>query len=170
LTFVSLVSPAIFRPSSAPRAIAVALAVIGIAWAILIVIAPLQLRSEHAVLGTAVYAAGSVVCHQQPERSFHLGGVRMPVCARCTGLYIAGAAGLLAGWLGGAREPRRARALFVASLLPVALSVAVEWAGLAAPSNGVRAATGLPAGAVAGWLISRMLRSAGHVLRYHHLS
>ena len=40
-------------------------------------------------------AAGRV-CHQRPERSFHVAGVQLPVCARCTGLYVSGAAGALA--------------------------------------------------------------------------
>src|SRR5688572_17408563 len=47
-------------------------------------------------LAAAVYLAGSNVCHQRAERSFHLDGVRMPVCARCTGLYLGGALGVLA--------------------------------------------------------------------------
>src|SRR5438067_12965322 len=38
-----------------------------------------------------VYLIGSIVCHQRPERSFHLWSAQLPVCARCTGIY-AGAA------------------------------------------------------------------------------
>lgn len=45
-----------------------------------------------------IFAAGSVICHQLPERSFFLDGRQLPVCARCTGLYLSGAAGL-AAWL-----------------------------------------------------------------------
>lgn len=44
-----------------------------------------------------IFAAGSVICHQLPDRSFFLDGRQLPVCARCTGLYLSGAAGL-AGW------------------------------------------------------------------------
>src|SRR5690349_13151093 len=36
-----------------------------------------------------VYAAAGRVCHQRPERSFHTHDVAWPVCARCTGLYLA---------------------------------------------------------------------------------
>ena len=45
-----------------------------------------------------IFAVGSVVCHQLPERSFFLDGRQLPVCARCTGLYLSGAAGLVAWW------------------------------------------------------------------------
>ena len=38
-------------------------------------------------LGLVVYGFGQVVCHQRVDRSFLLGGVPLPVCARCTGIY-----------------------------------------------------------------------------------
>jgi len=51
---------------------------------------------------------GSVLCHQLPERSLALGGVALPLCARCTGLYLgAGGAGL--GLLIGRPRPRAGR-------------------------------------------------------------
>ena len=31
---------------------------------------------------------GSAVCHQMVERSFIFDGMQMPLCARCTGIYI----------------------------------------------------------------------------------
>jgi uncharacterized membrane protein len=31
---------------------------------------------------------GYSICHQIPNRSFHLGGHRLPLCARCTGTYL----------------------------------------------------------------------------------
>lgn len=58
----------------------------------------------------AVYGIGSIVCHQRPERSFHLFAVQMPVCARCTGIY-AGAAVAALVLFGPARRPRAARGL-----------------------------------------------------------
>jgi uncharacterized membrane protein len=39
----------------------------------------------------AVYAIGSFVCHQLPERSWRLWTAQMPVCARCTGIYFGAA-------------------------------------------------------------------------------
>ncbi|MEO7133716.1 MAG: DUF2085 domain-containing protein, partial [Vicinamibacterales bacterium] len=45
-----------------------------------------------------IFLAGSVICHQLPERSFFWAGQQLPVCARCTGLYVSGAFGLIA-WI-----------------------------------------------------------------------
>lgn len=36
----------------------------------------------------AAHWFGSAVCHQFPEHSYHLAGVPLPLCARCTGLYL----------------------------------------------------------------------------------
>src|SRR5262249_50728026 len=47
-------------------------------------------------LSAVVYEVGSLVCHQLSNRSFHAWGAQMPVCARCTGLYVGAAAAALA--------------------------------------------------------------------------
>ena len=46
-----------------------------------------------ALAAALTYRAGGVVCHQDPDRSFHRGRMPLPVCARCTGLYGAGGGG-----------------------------------------------------------------------------
>ena len=43
------------------------------------------------LFGFAVYLVGGLLCHQRPERSFFLWGSQMPVCARCTGIYVGAA-------------------------------------------------------------------------------
>src|SRR4029453_13276552 len=78
---------------------------------------------------SAVNVTASFVCHQRDERSFHLHGERLAVCGRCTGLYLAGAIGALAAWLGAARVPARTRRLLVLAAVPTALTLAIEWAG-----------------------------------------
>ena len=50
----------------------------------------------------AVYAVGGLICHQLPERSFHLWSAQMPVCARCTGIYIGGALAAIIAPIGAA--------------------------------------------------------------------
>lgn len=60
----------------------ISLAVVG-----LIVGAPLAQASGHPALAATIYKAFSFVCHQIPERSFHLAGHQFGVCSRCTGLY-----------------------------------------------------------------------------------
>jgi len=45
---------------------------------------------DRPALGAAVvYLAGGRICHQRPERSFATRDVQWPVCARCSGLYLA---------------------------------------------------------------------------------
>jgi uncharacterized membrane protein len=49
--------------------------------------APLLQLSGHAGFASRLYEAFSFVCHQIPERSFHLMGQKFAVCSRCTGIY-----------------------------------------------------------------------------------
>jgi uncharacterized membrane protein len=46
----------------------------------------------------AARAAGYSVCHQWPEHSFAIGGVSLPLCARCTGTYFGALAALGLIW------------------------------------------------------------------------
>ena len=112
--------------------------------------------SVHALSAVVlvVYGIGRLVCHQRPERSFFLWAHQMPVCARCTGLYVAAAAGaplalLFATGMSGAR----ARALAALAGMPTLLTWTAEMAGMAHPSNTVRAVAALPLGFVAAWLV-----------------
>src|SRR5919201_700706 len=89
-------------------------------WLIALLAAPAALRSPHPFLvgaAAVVYNAGSLVCHQRPERSFAIQGRAMPVCARCSGLYGSAAAGGILALFAAARahlwramaRPRRSR-------------------------------------------------------------
>jgi uncharacterized membrane protein len=70
------------------------------------------------VLGFALQRGFSLVCHQQPDRSFFLLGGSVAVCLRCFGIYLGAAVGLLF------HVPRRAAMRFL--FLTVALN-AVDW-------------------------------------------
>lgn len=142
------------------RTLAAALTIAAIAWLATILAAPYAIRAHSAapVTSAAVaYRCASFICHQRPERSFHLAGIQLPVCARCFGLYLSGAIGAVAGWAG-ARRLRDARTLLVVTAIPTALTWSLEMAGLAHPSNTVRAVSALPLGAAVGWVLVRMLR------------
>jgi uncharacterized membrane protein len=127
-------------------------------WVAAIFVAPLAIASPvPAVARSAalVYAAGGVVCHQRPERSFHLHGHQLVVCARCTGLYLSAlSAGLLALTIGAAAmTASRARAWLGVAALPTVITVGLELGGLAHPSNLTRMLSALPLGAVSAWLV-----------------
>lgn len=143
-----------------------ALTIAATIWALVIVATPLVAARGWLPWGVLfVYQLGALICHQRPERSFHLAGVQMPVCARCFGLYAAGAAGLLIAWairgtLPGRAARDRARALLVVAAIPIALSVALEWAGAIATTNLFRMTTGVPLGLAAGIVAVAVLRPA----------
>lgn len=83
------------------------------------------------------------VCHQIPERSFHVLGVPLGACHRCTGLYVGFTLGVLAWpWLPVlahkmASNPRMVTVFFVPLL--------IDWA-VVANTPATRFATGVIAG------------------------
>lgn len=139
--------------------------VAAVSWALVLLAAPLA-ASRHdqtAALFTleyGAYAIGRLVCHQIGARSFHLGSIPLPVCARCTGIYVGAALTALAAVclppLAPAGEPARTalfrRALLLA-VLPTLATVVFEWTTGVTPSNTVRAAAGVPIGAAVAWII-----------------
>jgi uncharacterized membrane protein len=122
-----------------------------------IVITPMMGHSTQIAAPTSLlYAAASRICHQRPERSFFIAGFQMPVCARCSGLYVSGALGALLGWAARSR-PRSAMMLIVAAI-PTVTTFALEFLGVMRFSNSTRAMAALPLGIVAGWVFVTMLR------------
>jgi uncharacterized membrane protein len=119
----------------------------------------------HAAAGGATtwaavtYAAASVVCHQQSDRSFHTGGVKWPVCARCSGLYLAAPFGALAALLAASPRPRRRAAVWVAAAaVPTAATWLLEWSGALPMTNAARAVAALPLGALVGAVLVATVR------------
>jgi uncharacterized membrane protein len=146
--------------------LSIALTAAALIWLSALVLAPVAARRGQApFLCALVYRAASGVCHQRPDRSFHLQGQQLPVCARCTGLYASGAIAAIAAWLGAATVPRRARLALIVAAIPTAVTLALEWTGSVNASNLLRAAAALPLGTAAGWIFVRMLRSED--MRYH---
>jgi uncharacterized membrane protein len=105
-----------------------------------------------------VYLIGSVVCHQLPARSFHLAATPLPVCARCSGIYLgaAWAAALLMATRrlsAGSADGRHIRIVLALAALPVAATLALEWFTGHDPGNVIRALSGLPLGAAVAWAV-----------------
>jgi uncharacterized membrane protein len=123
----------------------------------LVVLAPVL----SAPLSAVIYAIASLVCHQLPERSFHLGGFQLPVCARCLGIYGGAACGVAAAVVapvGSATRSATARRNALMAAAPTLATVVLETAGLWAPSNAARAAAGVPLGLVVAFTALRALR------------
>ena len=144
---------------------AVLLAVAAAGWALWLVAAPaLAAGASPRALdwaALATYRAGALICHQQDARSLHVHGERMPVCARCFGLYAGGAAGALvaAAWVFAARRPvrlplTRGRWAAVACGLPTLAAWAGEHLGGLAVSGPARALCAIPLGAAVAVIVT----------------
>jgi len=109
-----------------------------------------------------IYATGGLICHQRPERSFFLDGHQLPVCARCTGVYLSAAGGIV-GWLAlkiGRRwgslpfDPGLAKRMVLIAAIPTAVSFAAGVLGVWDGSNVTRAMLAIPFGASAGAVVA----------------
>ncbi len=115
----------------------------------------------HLALAFA-YAAGSVICHQRPDRSFFWMGLQLPVCARCTGLYASAAMTMVMWW--GARmltrsaplafTPANALRMLSIAAVPTAASWLSGVLGVWDGSNLTRALLAIPLGCSAGAVVA----------------
>jgi uncharacterized membrane protein len=107
-----------------------------------------RIHRQNPVWTSAVYVASSTVCHRLPARSFHSAGVQWPVCARCSGLYLAAPFGALLA-LATRRRPMDGRANAVTigvAAAPALASIALEQLGVYDIGNVGRALTAAPIG------------------------
>jgi uncharacterized membrane protein len=138
-------------------------AALATAWLLLLITAPFLTTPAAGVL----YAAGALICHQLPDRSFHVQAIQLPVCARCFGLYGGAAVGSAVGVAGFARRWLARRPLLWTrsmkwaatgvAAVPTAATFALEW-GFGWPiSNAVRAAAALPLGFAVAFVVAGAL-------------
>ena len=136
-----------------------------IIWVVALVLAPFAAGRPHATtpwhaFAFVAYAVGSVICHQLPERSFHLWAASIPVCARCTGIYFGAAAAAIAVRVKvhtvrvEADTTYGAKMALILAVIPILATLVYEWTSGHTPANWIRAATGVPMGAAVGWIIS----------------
>ena len=106
--------------------------IVGVGWAGLLWLTPHLLAAGYYLSATALYQGFALVCHQQPERSFHWHGFPLAVCARCTGVYVGIAVGLLLyPFVRDLREREfPARHWLVVAALPMLLDVVGQAGGI----------------------------------------
>ena len=126
-----------------------------LALVVVVLAVPYFLTHGFLPIGTALQYGFSLVCHQRPERSFWIFGAPVAVCARCLGIYLGAAMGLLL------RTSRRLalHLLTIAAALNL-LDVATEFAGLHGNWMSVRFALGVALGAAGGLLITASIMPA----------
>jgi uncharacterized membrane protein len=120
------------------------LLLLGLLYTGLPALAPILKTHGHAVLARGIYAAYRLVCHQRPERSFHLYGHKMAFCERDLAIY--GTATLLLLGYALARLRWQPRALptrwLVALSLPMAVDGGTQLIGLRESTWELRVVTG----------------------------
>lgn len=101
-----------------------------------------------AEISFALQRAFALVCHQQAERSFMLFGGTVAVCARCFGIYLGAAVGLIV------RIPRQlAWRLFLGATAINAIDWLAEFTGLHGNWLFMRFMLGLTVGATGAMLV-----------------
>ncbi len=65
-------------------------------WLVLILAPAVLHQLNHHTVGSSIFSFFGALCHQMPERSFHIGEHQLAVCSRCFGVYFGLVAGLLA--------------------------------------------------------------------------
>ncbi len=130
-------------------------AVIPLALAVMAISAPLFASAPWVSFGIRKFF--SVVCHQDPARSFWIAGGPVAVCVRCLGIYLGAALGAV-----GVVRASRARwvQVFWAVVALNVADVAAEWAGLHGNLPAMRFVFGLAAGFAAGALVLSSLRDS----------
>ena len=129
----------------------VSIATLAMAILAAIVGAPLLQSSGHPGLAFKIYKTFSFLCHQIPERSFHIAGYKFAVCSRCTGIYSGFALAALTYPL--VRSLRRTETPSIVWLLLAALPLMIDFSlgyfSIWQNNHASRFATGALLGAVA---------------------
>jgi uncharacterized membrane protein len=115
---------------------------------------------------------GFGICHQIGERSLSFGGRVLPVCARCTGIFLGFAVCLtvlLVAYRG--RPPRYPSwpkiAFLVLLFVPTTVDAVTSYAGLRESGNAIRMVTGALAGTAIAALLLPLV--AGALLQVRHV-
>jgi uncharacterized membrane protein len=139
------------RPAVVPTIAWMAVTTIAVALIALIVGAPLLQSGGHPELAAHIYKGFSYLCHQIPERSFHIAGHQFAVCSRCTGLYAGFTIAILALPLyRPLRNTATPRIIWLfASALPLAIDFSLTYFGIWQNNHFTRFTTGALFGAVA---------------------
>lgn len=112
----------------------------------------------------AIYNFGDATCHQKSSRSFFINGNQMPLCARCTAIYVGMPVGILVfaflcfevkWWM------------LVLGLVPIGIDgVGQTILGLWESTNLMRVLTGFPAGFITGIMIGFLVSTLYIERRY----
>ena len=85
-----------------------------------------------------------ILCHGIPHRCLFLFGTRMPICARCTAIYVGLIAGIAAFLIMPWMNERLLRMAMTIAAFPIAVDGLTQLVRLRESTNTLRIATGFP--------------------------
>lgn len=124
---------------------------------------PVVILSAASLCSLAISAGASMrwrvlfrfLCHGIPTRCLTMFGVPMPICARCTGIYIGLLAGIVAFLLYPLVAERLMRYVMYAAAMPMLIDGLTQLAGFRESTNPLRLVTGFVAALAFGaWALS----------------
>lgn len=115
-----------------------------LAWCSAILLPTLLAGTSSSWINDFIYRFFHPICHQLPERSFHLFGEKLAVCSRCSSIYFAF---LIATIVYPIITPTlqyscTPRSLLFAALLPMLLDVGLDFIGIHSSTFFTRTITG----------------------------
>ncbi len=115
---------------------------------LLIVLTPVLASSDNPILvliSDIIYRIYSTACHQWDDRSFHILGHKLAVCARCTFIYFGNMITLLTLYsrrMQRMDKPLISLKIYFLLALPLLIDGFTQFFGLRASTNPMRAVTG----------------------------
>ena len=126
-------------------------------WCSLVIAPPLAAGVGMQDLASVMYRFFSHVCHQYDSHSFHLLGMKLGVCIRCSSIYFGFLGGVLAAGMLPDAHRRRFTAPFLVAMLPMVLDVTLDVLGIHSSNDVTRAVSGLVFGSASGVLLTPYL-------------
>jgi uncharacterized membrane protein len=135
---------------------------------------PILILSTSALCSWAIAGGASMkwrlafrlLCHGFEERCIEMFGVAMPICSRCTGIYLGMLLGILTYAAAGfalKSAPAFNKVALLIAVLPLALDGGTQAMMLRESTNPLRIVSGLMAGtAFAMWVLSEMEHQETH--------
>ncbi len=124
-------------------------------WCIGILAVPLLKHAGWTQTADVLYSFFSRVCHQDDARSFHIEGEKVGVCIRCSGIYFGFLLGLIALPFSHLLRQKNfpPMGFFIFAVVPMAIDVILNTAGIHACTPMTRTITGALFGMSMAWFI-----------------
>ena len=140
----------------------------------MVVAAPVAAANDLPKLASTIYKPFSYLCHQIPERSFHIGQNKFAVCSRCTGLYAGFALATLAlPLVRPVKKTHTPRIIWLLlSVVPLVIDFALTYFGVWENNHFTRVVTAVLFGAVsAAFIVPGLIELSSNVAnRLRHSS